>query len=292
MFGIGTVAELAQISVRTLRYYDELGLLRPRWVDPETGYRWYSAQQVYRLHRILALRDLGVRLAEIAVLLEGDLNVDELRGILRLRRAEAHDRMSAEATRLARVEARLNQLEVQTISSNDVVVKSVPPTWVIATTVEVPSGAEIAQAHAEHWPRLHAVLDELGRDSTPPSIAAETGTSPIRLILGLPVTDGASYQSDTVQSLELPGIERVAATVIHGDPNFLRGVRCTPSLGQGRWRRADRRIPRGLSRLRRSTSELGNRTTDRSWIGTRPVTATDKRLSTRSGGPVPVITTR
>jgi MerR family transcriptional regulator, activator of bmr gene len=39
MYGIGTVARLAQVSLRTLRYYDEIGLLRPVWVDPDTGYR-------------------------------------------------------------------------------------------------------------------------------------------------------------------------------------------------------------------------------------------------------------
>ena len=65
MYGIGTVARLAQVSVRTLRYYDELGLLRPRWTDPGTGHRWYAPDQLPRLHRILALRDLGVGLADI-----------------------------------------------------------------------------------------------------------------------------------------------------------------------------------------------------------------------------------
>src|SRR5206468_3473945 len=62
MYGIATVAGLAQVSVRTLRYYDELGLLRPVWTDPDTGHRWYAPNQLHRLHRILALRDLGVSL--------------------------------------------------------------------------------------------------------------------------------------------------------------------------------------------------------------------------------------
>lgn len=52
MYGIGTVARLAQVSVRTLRYYDGLGLLRPIWADPDTGYRWYAPDQLHRLHRI------------------------------------------------------------------------------------------------------------------------------------------------------------------------------------------------------------------------------------------------
>src|SRR5450755_2744547 len=131
MYGIGTVARLAQVSLRTLRYYDEIGLLRPVWVDPDTGYRWYAADQLHRLHRILALRDLGVRLAEIATLLDGDLGVDELRGMLLLRRAEAHERVADETDRLARVEARLHNMEETTMSPYDVIVKRVEPEWVI-----------------------------------------------------------------------------------------------------------------------------------------------------------------
>jgi len=58
MFGIGAFARLAQVSVRTLHYYDEQGLLRPAEIDSRTGYRWYTADQLRRLNRILALRDL------------------------------------------------------------------------------------------------------------------------------------------------------------------------------------------------------------------------------------------
>jgi DNA-binding transcriptional MerR regulator len=49
--------------VKTLRYYDELGLLRPDWVDRYTGYRYYTLQQLPRLNRLLALRELGFSLA-------------------------------------------------------------------------------------------------------------------------------------------------------------------------------------------------------------------------------------
>jgi DNA-binding transcriptional MerR regulator len=54
MYGIGTVARLAQVSVRTLRHYHELGILKPAHVDLFTGYRHYTPDQMLRLHRILA----------------------------------------------------------------------------------------------------------------------------------------------------------------------------------------------------------------------------------------------
>jgi DNA-binding transcriptional MerR regulator len=223
MYGIGTVARLAQVSLRTLRYYDEIGLLEPVWVDPDTGYRWYAADQLHRLHRILALRDLGVRLAEIAALLDGDLGVDELRGMLLLRRAEAHERVADETERLARVEARLHNMEETTMSPYDVIVKRVEPEWVIAAGEEVSDGREIGNAQGRLWPRLHAALDAAGIEFKPPSIAMEQGADPIHLTAALVVGEDAQVEGDGIVTMQLPGIERVAATVIHGDPNYDEG---------------------------------------------------------------------
>lgn len=216
VFGIGTVARLAGVSVRTLRYYDEVGLLRPIWVDPNTGYRWYAPDQLRRLHRIVALRDLGVRLVDIAVLLDQQPTVDELRGILSLRRAEAHDRLAAEAERLARVEARLAQLEVAEMTEFDVVVKSTEAEWVIAITETLGSIDEIGPAHARLWPRLETIMRDLGVDYTPPSIAVERGSGPIEFIAALIVPDGLSHD-DGARTYELPGLARAATTVMRGD---------------------------------------------------------------------------
>jgi DNA-binding transcriptional MerR regulator len=59
MIKIGDFAHLSQVSVVTLRYYDEMDLLKPVKVDDFTGYRYYSAEQLSRLNRILALKDLA-----------------------------------------------------------------------------------------------------------------------------------------------------------------------------------------------------------------------------------------
>lgn len=208
MYGIGTVARLAGVSVRTLRYYDEIGLLRPTWADPDTGYRWYEPQQLRRLHRIIALRDLGVRLVDIGVLLDAELSAEQLRGILLLRRAEAHERVAAEAERLARVEARLAQLEEVDMTDYDVVVKRTDPESVVAITETVANVSEIGAAHGRLWPRLHTVVEELGLDRVPPSIAVERGCGPIEFTVAIPVPEGTH---------ELPGLARAATTVMHGD---------------------------------------------------------------------------
>lgn len=66
MFRIGEFSRLTQVSIRMLRYYDQNGLLRPAFIDPQTGYRLYTAEQIPRLQRIRLLRDLDFNVAEIA----------------------------------------------------------------------------------------------------------------------------------------------------------------------------------------------------------------------------------
>lgn len=70
MFRIGEFSKLTQVSIRMLRYYDEVGLLKPAEVDKWTGHRMYSVTQIPRLNRILYLRDSGFLVSEIALALE------------------------------------------------------------------------------------------------------------------------------------------------------------------------------------------------------------------------------
>jgi DNA-binding transcriptional MerR regulator len=78
MFRIGDFSQLGQVSIRTLRLYDELNLLKPAQIDKFTGYRYYTIDQLPRLNRILALKDLGLSLDQIGDLLKRDLPADQL----------------------------------------------------------------------------------------------------------------------------------------------------------------------------------------------------------------------
>jgi len=96
---IGAFARSTGLSAKALRSYDELGLLRPVVVDPDTGYRFYAPDQLERGRTIRKLRELDLPLAEIATLLDGDRN--ELRERLlyhqrrlALRSAELHHALS------------------------------------------------------------------------------------------------------------------------------------------------------------------------------------------------------
>jgi DNA-binding transcriptional MerR regulator len=140
MFKIGDFSKLARVPVKTLRYYDEEGLLAPARVDRFTEHRYYTAEQLVRLNRILALKDLGLSLAQIKLVLQNAVSVEQLRGMLALRRAEIADQLEATRAQMDRVEARLKLMELEENMSNfDAIVKTVEPMWVASAGTTVPT---------------------------------------------------------------------------------------------------------------------------------------------------------
>ena len=160
MLKIGEFSTLTRISIRTLRHYDELGLLRPVHVDAETGYRYYSVTQLPRLHRILALRDLGFPLERIAGALDEGITADALRGMLLLRRAEQEEQVQEETERLNRLTALLHLIEQEGRMRNDVIVKDVGPQWIASVRETIPA----YRAIGELFIKLTNTLIPLGID--------------------------------------------------------------------------------------------------------------------------------
>ena len=111
MFRIGEFAQIAQVSSRQLRFYDQLGLLQPAHIDAQTGYRYYSIRQLPRLNGILALKELGLSLEQIGPLLKDEISPTELRAMLTLKRAEVERSLREEETRLRHIESRIAQID-------------------------------------------------------------------------------------------------------------------------------------------------------------------------------------
>jgi len=133
MLKIGDFSKLSQVTVKALRLYDQMGLLKAAQVDHFTSYRYYSASQLPRLNRILALKDLGFSLEQIGKLLDQQLPPEQIRGMLRLKQAELQQHIEVEQARLARVEARLKQIEQEdTMPDYDVIIKKVEPMTVVS----------------------------------------------------------------------------------------------------------------------------------------------------------------
>src|SRR5262249_9100357 len=128
MYQIGDFARLTQIPVKTLRYYDEVGLLRPARTSGATGYRYYAAAQLEQLNRILVLKDLGFSLREIRGLVADRVGFEQLRTLLREKHHELERAVERERDRLARAAARLTLLErAGHPAARDVAVRAVGP---------------------------------------------------------------------------------------------------------------------------------------------------------------------
>ena len=78
-YKIGEFSRLGRVTVRTLRHYGEIGLLKPEIIDRQTGYRYYSARQLQKLLAIVQLKELGFSLAEIRDLYEEDTHFPDIR---------------------------------------------------------------------------------------------------------------------------------------------------------------------------------------------------------------------
>ncbi len=155
MIKIGDFSKLSQVSIKTLRYYDEMELLKPGNVDRFTGYRYYSVSQLPRLNRILALKDLGLSLEQIAQVLDEGVSLEQLRDMLRLKRAELQQHITEEQARLARVEARLNDITREdTMPNYDVVLKHVEPQLVAGIRDTLPSYPAVGSLFEEVYDHL------------------------------------------------------------------------------------------------------------------------------------------
>lgn len=155
MFKIGEFSRLCMVPVSALRYYAEIGLLQPAHIDGQSGYRYYSAGQLPQIYRILALRDLGLGLDQIGLLLREELPAEQIRGMLRLRQAELRQHLEEEQARLARVEARLRHMEQETLmSSYDVVIKDLPAQTVAGVRDTIPTYQDIGPLFDELYTYL------------------------------------------------------------------------------------------------------------------------------------------
>jgi predicted transcriptional regulator YdeE len=216
MLKIGDFSKLAQVSVKTLRYYGRLGLLKPAWIDRFTGYRYYTIDQLSQLNRILALKDLGFSLEQIAQVLQDDLSPEELRGMLRLKYAEIERLIETEQARLGRVSHRLTQIEREgEILTYAVVLKTVPAQRVVGARDVVPSYSAVQTLFEELDSHLRAHNASLA----PPRIAIYY--DPEYREQGVDVEAAALLsrrvpETRRVTVHDLPGFDGVASAVHRG----------------------------------------------------------------------------
>ena len=122
------LAEYRRLQYRNCVYYDEIGLFKPDYTDPASGYRYYQAAQLPDLNRIMAMKELGLSLEQIGRLVADDVSAEELRGMLSLKKAQVEQELHSQVDRLHHIEARLRQIEREGgVTADDVLLKELPP---------------------------------------------------------------------------------------------------------------------------------------------------------------------
>jgi DNA-binding transcriptional MerR regulator/effector-binding domain-containing protein len=208
------------VSIRTLRHYDEIGLLRPATVDPDTGYRGYSAAQLGQINRIMALKELGLSLTQVRLMLDG-VTLAELGGMLLLRRAQLEHELDQHKNWLLGIEARLRSIAREDdMPADDIVAKTIPATGVVVIAGRAPGfgAANIVPVVNQ----LVAQFDQLGihdrvKEAGPRVIFYEREHGEdVTVLLALPVAEPPAELPVPARYRVLPEIE--AAVTVRSGP--------------------------------------------------------------------------
>ena len=150
MFKIGDFSKLTKVSIRMLRYYDEVGLFMPAEIDNFTGYRYYSAKQISEINLIVSLRDMGFNVADIAAFMK-EKSEEKLENILKGKSEEIRNSIRTEEIRLEKINSTIKNMKKERVNmSYNVTIKSLPSYKVISLRDTIPA----YDAEGMLWARL------------------------------------------------------------------------------------------------------------------------------------------
>ena len=135
MYRIGEFSKMSKTTIKTLRYYDEIRLLEPEKVDEFTGYRFYTTQQLVKLHYIQAFRQIGFSINEIKLILIGQ----NKKNILEKRKSELKAELERNTEQLSRIEFILTGKEEESFMNYQAIIKELPECIVYYKRLTVPS---------------------------------------------------------------------------------------------------------------------------------------------------------
>ena len=138
MLKIGDFSKLSRVSVRMLRHYDEIGLLKPAETDPFTDYRYYSEAQLPIMCRITALRDMGFGLAEILAILPVYEDRQRLEGYLAARQAELEALSADTAQKLRLLDTARKRLRKEENMDYNVTIRTLPERYAATVRMTIP----------------------------------------------------------------------------------------------------------------------------------------------------------
>lgn len=157
MYRIGEFSKMSKTTIKAIRYYDEVGLLKPELVDDITGYRFYTTDQLVKLHHIQSLRQIGLSIEEIKLINNGY----SAEGILQKRKKELEAEITNALDQLSRIKFILSGKEEFEFMNYQVIIKELPECIVYSKKTTVPSYDAYFQVIPEIGERIKAKYPDL-----------------------------------------------------------------------------------------------------------------------------------
>ncbi|WP_236593379.1 MerR family transcriptional regulator [Paenarthrobacter ureafaciens] len=212
MLSIGAFAQIGQVTHRMLRHWDAAGLLMPARVDEFSGYRSYDPSQLERLHRIVALRQLGFGLDDISSILDQGVEAERIAALLRIRRTEVEQEHRIAAGRLIDVQRRLHLIEKENhMSEIEIIEKPLPAVRLAARRTVVSDQPEVASVVGPAFDAVAGIIgDERGTLETPIALY-ETVEDGLQIVAGYAYAGPAR---DGIEVIEYPPSKTLSAASI------------------------------------------------------------------------------
>lgn len=219
MYKIGVFSKMNRVTVKTLRHYDDIGLLKPCHVDQTTGYRYYSSDQLLSLHRILALKQIGFSLSEIIEVMDKNMSMDRMIDYLEGKQSAISKTIEYEQAKLNQVQSYLKNLKQEVIFiMHNVVLRELPEVIVASMRKKIPN----YEAFNTIYPEMGKYMKEQNVKCATPGYCftlyhdGEYKESDIDVEICESVTDFAK-DSDQVKFKKIEAV-KTAACVIHKGP--------------------------------------------------------------------------
>lgn len=212
LYRIGVFSQMNRITIKTLRHYDEIDLLKPDYVDEHNGYRYYTSAQLPVLHQILALREIGFSLEEIKQVIQG---ADE-KTFLTRKKSELMKEVGRLTTKIASIESYL--IKEDTMSDYHVIMKSLPEVIIASIRLQVPNYAALFSS----MPMMGVEMEKAGCQCAEPDNCftiyydEEYREADINAQICQEVTE-LKEDTDKLKFSILPKVE-LAACVLHKGP--------------------------------------------------------------------------
>ena len=213
MLKIGDFSKISRVSIRMLRHYDDIGLLKPAQIDEISGYRYYCENQLVVVGRITAFKDMGFSLADIVRMLEVYDDKEKLDEFFIARQKELAEQAKETEYKLMLLDTARERLRKEQIMNYDVNVKTIPERYAATVHMVVP--------HYEDEGLLWSCLHECG-----PLVPAEPcyaiaefldneyKEENVDIVVSMSVK-GEYQDTEHVKFKNLPAI-KVASTIVKG----------------------------------------------------------------------------